>query len=196
MDGRISWASHSFAPVVHLPAQYEVLDLTGGEIPQTDSEFTIGKYDENRRGLYETELFTGTRYIHMGIDIGGPVGTPCYAFMDCEISHLGYNSAAGDYGYVIITRQVIDEIPVWALYGHLGSSSVEGKSVGDKFSGGDVLAWFGDREENGGWEPHLHFQLSYERPTTHDIPGVVSPEERERALQVYPDPRLVLGPLY
>jgi len=33
-------------------------------------------------------------------------------------------------------------------------------------------------------------------PTTHDLPGVVSPLEREQALRDYPDPRLVLGPLY
>ena len=50
--------------------------------------------------------------------------------------------------------------------------------------------------ENGGWEPHLHFQLSYQEPETHDMPGVVAPSDREEALQIYPDPRLVLGTLY
>ncbi len=34
------------------------------------------------------------------------------------------------------------------------------------------------------------------RPETHDMPGVVSPEDREQALRDYPDPRLVLGPIY
>ena len=33
-------------------------------------------------------------------------------------------------------------------------------------------------------------------PETHDMPGVVSPTDRPRALLHYPDPRLVLGPLY
>ncbi|GIT41297.1 MAG: hypothetical protein Ct9H300mP10_03070 [Methanobacteriota archaeon] len=54
----------------------------------------------------------------------------------------------------------------------------------------------GDKHENGGWEPHLHFQLSLVEPETHDLPGVVAPEDREQALLDYPDPRLVLGPLY
>ena len=54
----------------------------------------------------------------------------------------------------------------------------------------------GDHSENGGWEPHLHFQLSYQEPDTHDMPGVVEPSKRDEALEIYPDPRLVLGALY
>ena len=45
----------------------------------------------------------------------------------------------------------------------------------------------GDKHENGGWEPHLHFNLSLVEPETHDMPGVVSPENRLEALAKYPD---------
>ena len=76
------------------------------------------------------------------------------------------------------------------------SNSVKNKSIGQKFNGGDVIAWFGDSHENGGWDPHLHFQLSLLEPETHDLPGVVSSEEISQALLDYPDPRLVLGPIY
>ena len=38
-----------------------------------------------------------------------------------------------------------------------------------------------DTHENGGWPPHLHFQLSNEQPTTHDMPGAVTPAERKNA---------------
>ena len=54
----------------------------------------------------------------------------------------------------------------------------------------------GDKHENGGWESHLHFQLSINEPETHDMPGVVDPQNRDEALENYPDPRLVLGPIY
>ena len=57
------------------------------------------------------------------------------------------------------------------------------------------VGW-GITHENGGWEPHLHFQLSYQEPDTHDMPGVVEPSKRDEALEIYPDPRLVLGALY
>jgi len=134
--------------------------------------------------------------VHMGIDIGGPAGTPCMAFMHGEISHFGYNPAAGDYGNVVITKHEIGGALVWALYGHLDAASIEGKRIGQKIEAGEVIAWFGDFDENGGWEPHLHFQLSLVEPETHDLPGVVASEDREKALRDYPDPRLVLGPLY
>ena len=31
---------------------------------------------------------------------------------------------------------------------------------------------------------------------THDMPGVVDPKDRSDALARYPDPRIVLGPIY
>ena len=42
----------------------------------------------------------------------------------------------------------------------------------------------------------MHFQLSVVEPETHDMPGVVSASQHAEALEVYPDPRMVLGPLY
>ena len=192
----INWDSHEFQPVVHLPDEYEVRDFTTGDDSPSKYEFDIGRYDEMRPGMYSTELFGGSRLLHVGIDIGGPIGTPCMAFMDGEISHFGYNPADGDYGNVVITKHLLDGVPVWALYGHLNAASIEGKRVGQKVKAGEVIAWFGAFEENGGWEPHLHFQLSLVEPETHDLPGVVAPEDREHALAIYPDPRNVLGPLY
>ena len=192
----LNWATGEYSPVVCLPVHYTILDLSEGFWRQPDTEFSIGKYNEVRPNLYNTELFGGERNVHMGIDIGGPVGTPCMAFMDGEISHFGYNPAAGDYGNVVITKHDIGGVPVWALYGHLDAASIEDKRVGQIVESGDVIAWFGAFEENGGWEPHLHFQLSLVEPETHDMPGVVAPGEREYSLEIYPDPRNVLGPLY
>ncbi len=192
----VNWSTHEYHPVVHLPEVYTVLDLSGGTWIPPNTEYGVGKYDEVRPNLYNTNLFGGTRNIHMGIDIGGPVGTPCMAFADGEVSHFGYNPRPGDYGNVVITRHDIGGTSVWALYGHMDAASIRGKTVGQKVSGGEVIAWFGGRHENGGWEPHLHFQLSLIEPETHDLPGVVAPEDREQALLDYPDPRLVLGPLY
>ena len=192
----IDWSSKEYRPVVDMPDDYTVLDLSLGVWNQPETEFSIGKYDEVSPHLYNTELFGGERNVHIGIDIGGPVGTPCMAFMDGEISHFGYNPAAGDYGNVVITKHEISGFSVWALYGHLDAASIGGKIVGQRVVAGEVVAWFGSFEENGGWEPHLHFQLSLIEPGTHDMPGVVAPGDREQALKDYPDPRHVLGPIY
>ena len=192
----INWEDYDFHPVVNLSEDYIVLDLNKSSWKSPSDRFCIGKYNEVRPNMYNTELFEGVRNIHMGIDIGGPVGTPCMAFSDGVISHFGYNSEPGDYGFVVITKHVLSGKNCWALYGHLDSASIKGKKVGEKISKGQVIAWFGDFHENGGWEPHLHFQLSYKEPQTHDLPGVVSEEDRERSLKDFPDPRLVMGPIY
>ena len=192
----IHWERHRFSEVVILPEEYTVLDLSKGQWVPPETIFSIGKYDELRPGMYNTEIFHGERFLHVGIDIGAPIGTPCMAFSDGEVSHFGYNPEPGDYGNVLITKHKLDGVSLWALYGHLSSESIENKILGQKVVAGEVVAWFGDESENGGWEPHLHFQLSLIEPETHDMPGVVAPEDRKQALKDYPDPRLVLGPLY
>ena len=53
--------------------------------------WTVGRYDENR-SIYKTDLFTtpeGPRCVHVGVDLGGPVGTPVYACSDGVISSCG-----------------------------------------------------------------------------------------------------------
>ena len=192
----LNWQDYNFHPVVHLPREYVVLGLSKGLWKQSETEFSIGRYNEIRSNMYNADIFAGIRNIHMGIDIGGPKGTPCMSFSDGVITHLGYNPEPGDYGNVIIIKQVISGFDVWALYGHLSSLSIKHKFINQKITAGEVVGWFGNYDENGGWEPHLHFQLSLIEPKTHDLPGVVSLGERERALLDYPDPRLVLGPLY
>ena len=134
--------------------------------------------------------------MHLGIDIGAPAGTAVYAFADGWIEHFGYNSAPGDYGNTLVTGHRLDSYEIYALHGHLDGGSICGIEQGQKIRRGEVLAHLGEPHENGGWPPHLHFQLSWQRPTKADLPGVVTLQDREAALRRYPDPRLVLGPLY
>jgi murein DD-endopeptidase MepM/ murein hydrolase activator NlpD len=115
---------------------------------------------------------------------------------DGVVAYSGYNPADGDYGHTVIIHHFIQGQNLWVLYGHLDAASTENCPPGKPVSGGEIIAWFGAEDENGGWPPHLHFQLSIREPTTHDLPGVVTMAERDQALLDFPDPRLVLGPLY
>jgi murein DD-endopeptidase MepM/ murein hydrolase activator NlpD len=192
--------NHSrFHPVIALPPNYEVYDFSRGYDPSRalSSPFGIGRYDEARPGMYNQELFIkNRRNVHMGIDIGCPVNTPVHAFSGGEILCFANNSAPGDYGYTLITLHEVENEPLYALHGHLSAASIAGKKPGQKIQKGEVIAWVGNRDENGGWNAHLHFQISREKPAGCDMPGVVSEEDRERAKRIYLDPRLVLGPLY
>jgi hypothetical protein len=171
--------------------------------------WAIGKYDENRVGMYTSELFQdasntidgygGLRTVHLGIDLGAPVGTKVFAFCDGVVHSAGCNAEFGDYGYVVVIEHDLptDGKRVWALYGHLTKDSIRGKRPGSLVKKGQVIGRVGDCHENGGWlEPHVHFQLSMNPPETHDMPGASSMEEREKALMDYPDPRYVLGAIH
>jgi len=169
--------------------------------------------------MYESDLFDdldntidgygGRRTVHLGMDLGGPVGTPVHAFCDGIVHSVGYNPELGDYGHVIVVEHSWggdmngEKKRCWALYGHLDESALTttAKAVikpGDAVKKGQVLGRMGDIYENGGWiNSHLHFQLSTKPPDQpHDMPGASSVQDRKQALLQYPDPRYVLGPMY
>lgn len=195
------FAGFKYHPVIHLPPDYEVYDFTAGYDPERtrQSLYGVGRYNERRPGMYSTQLFheaSSSRDIHVGIDLAAPVGTPVHAFFAGRIHLLGINSAPGDYGGTVLTEHRLGDRVIWALHGHLSHESVTTRKPGELFQAGDVIGWVGDTAENGGWNPHLHFQLSWERPERPDLPGAVSEKDLTRALEIYPDPRLVLGALY
>ena len=170
--------------------------------------YDVGRYDEDRRGMYTSELFAAPdeeewRTVHVGIDIGAPVGTAVHAFEDGIVHSAGYNPQVGDYGNVVVVKHFLGgagpkcPAAVYALYGHLGASGMDDNVPGRKVAKGQVIGEIGDCAENGGWTgSHVHFQLSTAEPATHDMPGTVSRSDREEALLIYPDPRYVLGELY
>ena len=132
----------------------------------------------------------------MGIDIGAPAGANVKSFYEGEIFLFKNNNLELDYGYTIITKHKFNNKIIYALYGHLSKSSISNKKIGQKIHLGEEIATVGDFTENGGWPPHVHFQLSLIKPKSCDLPGVVSEEDHDIALKVFPDPRLVLGNLY
>jgi murein DD-endopeptidase MepM/ murein hydrolase activator NlpD len=184
-----------YHPVVVLPKEVVVLDLSGESSTRTDQIWTIGRYDEIR-GIYNQPMFGGDRVVHLGIDIGGPVETPIHAFKDGKVFAVGINPDNGDYGPTLITEHNVNGRAIWVLHGHLSWTSIKHHNVGDKVKSGQEIAQIGGSEENGGWPPHLHFQLSYVPPKSHDMRGVFTIDEAKKARLIHPDPRMVLGNIY
>lgn len=190
-----------FHPVVVLPPEAVVLDLSrpwpeGAEAPR----WSVGRYDEDR-AIYTQARFAGEdgaepRTVHLGVDLGGPAGVAVHAFAAGDVIHAGENPDPGNYGPTLVTAHVHEGRPLYALFGHLSRASLARSPVGRRFDAGDVLGWLGEPSENGGWPPHVHVQLAWDRPVTHDLRGVFARSDRERARRLHPDPRMVLGPLY
>lgn len=192
---------YNFAKVMDYPddpSNLYVFDFSKGY----DAEFIrtkkwgVGRYNEKRNNMYVTSLFGGERTVHMGIDIWAKKGEPVFSIYDGEVVYLQDNEQPGDYGPTIVIAYKFNDRLLYALYGHLSSKSLQMVSVGEQVKKGQQIAGLGDQDVNGGWVPHLHFQLSTEDPGEADMPGVVAEKDRAEALEKYPDPRLVLDDLY
>lgn len=195
------YSDYNFAKVMDHPddpSEFYVFDFTKGY----DAEFIrkqgwgIGRYDERRSNMYDTKLFNNERNLHIGIDIWAPAGESVYSFWDGKVIYMQNNDNPGDYGPTIVVKYELNDSPLYALYGHLSEESLDMVSVGQPIPKGQQIATLGDDNVNGGWVPHLHFQLSLEDPGEADMPGVVAKDDRAEALKKYPDPRIVLGDLY
>ena len=199
-----------FHPVVKLPSEYWVFDFTKGVKSdwQCPLEYQIGRYDEHRPGMYTSEIFSGERDLHVGLDIGAPVDTPVFCFADGVVFSKGINPEDGSYGPTIITqhelrlpasvgsKELTNKRKFWLLHGHLSTKSLDMVDIGDSVSRGQLIATIGDENENGGWPPHIHLQISLIEPIDNDLPGVVKLSDRDEALATYLDPRLILGQIY
>ena len=169
--------------------------------------FDVGRYDEDRRGMYTSALFddsTGSgnedmrRTVHVGIDIGAPIGTEIHSFEGGIVHSVGYNPDVGDYGYVIVIKHTLSSsTKAYALYGHLAKSVLKAKA-GETIAKGQVIGYIGNTDENGGWTgTHLHFQVAVNPPMKqHDMPGTIRLVDRNVLLLEYIDPRYILGELY
>lgn len=172
-----------------------------GAMQSANVKFSVGRYDEPRL-FYISPLFsTGTaptderRALHIGIDLFVEAGSPVYAPFAGTVHIFAHNKAALDYGPVIILKHTTDDgTEFFTLYGHLSLESLEGLSIGKRFAKGQRLAAIGTPDVNGGWTPHLHFQIITDLlDFGRDFPGVVRPSERELWLSFSPDPNLILG---
>ena len=163
----------------------------------------VGRYDEPRL-LYTSPLFRHSnkptderRTVHLGIDLFVPAGSNVYAPLNGTIHIVADNAAPLDYGPVVIVKHVMDEsddsMEFFTLYGHLTRETLKNVSPGQHVAKGQLLARIGALHENGGWPPHLHFQIIADLlERDKDFPGVAPASEREIWKSLCPDPNLLL----
>ena len=168
------------------------------ELKRTGTRYAIGGYNEHRT-IYGRSTHFDTeseepRRLHLGTDIWGAAGTPVFAPLAGEVHSFRNNAAFGDYGGTIILRHRLGTTEFHTLYGHLSIASLEGLYEGKTITQGTQIATFGEPSENGGWSPHLHFQIIMDMEGMKgDSPGVCRFSERERYLQNCPNPNNILG---
>lgn len=188
-----------FCPIT-FAGSHEVFDFSKGYDPARERRhrFGVGRWDEDRVGMYTTELFKSggePRTVHMGIDLQADEGTPVFAALPGVIWGAQVLPLPGDYGGTIIVRSSFltaggRRQEIFVLYGHLSHLSVRRCEQGQEIAEGDLLGWLGGPHENGGWNSHLHLQMSWLEPKSVDLPGAVSLRHRELARILFPEPLL------
>ena len=98
------------------------------------------------------------RKFHAAEDYKRQAGTPVYAMADGVIR---YSGTAGGYGWLILIDH--SQANLFSLYGHLSPSRWKLKA-GTVVERGDLIAYLGDSDENGGskeqpLDTHLHFGI-------------------------------------
>ncbi|MFC1515758.1 aminotransferase class III-fold pyridoxal phosphate-dependent enzyme [Thermodesulfobacteriota bacterium] len=170
-------------------------------IKSAGAQIGVGQYDEARL-FYTSPLFRSdkkltdeNRTIHLGMDLYAEPGTPVYAPMDGKVHAFANNETPGDYGPVIILQHHTDHGDTfYTLYGHLSVSSLDTLHSGRSFEKGEHIGRIGSPDVNGGWTPHLHFQIITDLLEQGcDFPGVCRASQRHIWRSFSPDPNIVLN---
>nr|WP_315150541.1 peptidoglycan DD-metalloendopeptidase family protein [uncultured Flavobacterium sp.] len=162
-----------------------------------NAKIAFGGYNEIRNLYKQSTLFNDRqadeRNIHIGMDIWAKTGTPIVAALDGVVYGYANNSGKGNYGPTIILEHTIENQNFYTLYGHLSVESIENLNIGTRFKKGQKLATLGNFSVNGGYAPHLHFQIikNIEKNRS-DYPGVCSPKDLNYYLENCPNPSLLL----
>ena len=172
-----------------------------GEEFEDDGRIWLGYYHEPRLIYAEPAFRKGPwkasdrRTVHLAVDVFTTAGTPMFAPLRGEVFVAEYRAGHLDYGGVIILRHETPEGDLfYTLYGHLDPEFLDRLSVGQVIEKGEEFCRLGDASVNGGWAPHVHFQLAM---TTEGIeadwPGVGDPDEMYLWRVVCPNPAALLN---
>jgi 4-aminobutyrate aminotransferase-like enzyme len=170
------------------------------ELRRAGATIGIGRYNE-ARVLYTSALFQTSenptdeqRTIHLGMDLFAPANTAVHAPLAGGVEAFANNTAALDYGPVVILKHATSGGETfYTLYGHLTSDTLKSLQPGREIKKGERFGAIGTVEENGGWPPHLHFQIITDLlELGTDFPGVARASQRNVWTSLSPDPNLLL----
>jgi hypothetical protein len=170
-----------------------------GRLAAEGARFAIGRYGEDRDVYKGNQFCTPAsperRSQHLGVDLFIEPGTPLYAPLGGRVLSVADNAAAFDYGpTVTLEHEAGAGGPhFWTLYGHLSRESLTRVTPGMTVVAGQPIGSIGASNVNGGWAPHLHFQVITDRlDQSGDFPGVGQPTLWPVWRRIAPDPNLIL----
>jgi murein DD-endopeptidase MepM/ murein hydrolase activator NlpD len=164
---------------------------------KNNAKVAFGGYLEERNLYKQSNIFknedSDERNIHIGLDLWVEAGTTVLAALEGKVFGFDFNAGLGNYGPTIILEHQIENHVFYTLYGHLSTESIENIELGKVFLKGQKLGNLGDSFVNGGYSPHLHFQIIKDiKANQSDYPGVCSKSTLDYYTKNCPDPNLLL----
>jgi len=172
-----------------------------GEEFDDNGRIWLGYYHEPRL-IYADVAFrkgpwkaSDRRTVHLAVDVFAPAETPLFAPLSGTVEGAEYRDGHLDYGGVIILRHETPEgDPFFTLYGHLNPEFLDHLKPGDVVEKGQEFCRLGVPTKNGGWVPHVHFQMCLATGGMGaDWPGVGDPDEMYFWRAVCPNPAALLN---
>ena len=165
------------------------------------ANFWLGYYNEPRL-IYTAPAFrlgpwkaSNRRTVHIAIDVFTNQGAELFAPLEGEVVTAEYRDNQLDYGGVIILKHTTpNKDEFFTLYGHLDPKFLSKLKVGDKIGKGQSFCQLGASNVNGGWAPHVHFQLALTTDGMEaDWPGVADPDDLSFWNSICPNPASLLN---
>jgi len=182
-------------------------DLSPQEAALVGQEFEdqgriwLGYYAEPRL-IYTADAFrkgpwkaSNRRTVHIAVDAFAPAGRSLHAPMEATVAVVENRYMHLDYGgVVILSHKTPGGDLFYTLYGHLNPEVTTTLKIGQTLKKGEAFCKLGTPAQNGGWSPHVHFQLAL---TTEgmgdDWPGVADPDELYLWQELCPNPAALLN---
>ncbi|MEZ5925754.1 MAG: aminotransferase class III-fold pyridoxal phosphate-dependent enzyme [Hyphomicrobiaceae bacterium] len=166
---------------------------------EAGARYAIGLWGENRT-VYKGDQFRSSaspewRSQHLGLDLFVPAGTPVLAPLAGTVLSVSDNDLPYDYGPTVMLEHECGAggLRFWTLYGHLARETLTRVRPGQAVAAGERIGSIGTADENGGWLPHLHFQVITDRLGQEgEFPGVGQPSLWPVWSKISPDPNLIL----
>jgi 4-aminobutyrate aminotransferase-like enzyme/Ser/Thr protein kinase RdoA (MazF antagonist) len=154
----------------------------------------IGPWGEKRTvytdKAFESRFIESERRIHhLGVDLFMAAGTSLYTPLDATVVSVEVEHEPLGYGGLIKLLHHPEGCPPFVtLWGHMAHEALGRLKPGQQLTAGDLVGYMGDIHENGGWTPHLHFEMSADTSlSATEIPGVGEAAYLDVWADLFPD---------
>ncbi|KQU66769.1 hypothetical protein ASC75_09120 [Aminobacter sp. DSM 101952] len=160
----------------------------------------IGPWGEART-VYTSDIFwsrfvEGARRVHhLGLDLFMPAGSRVYTPLAATVKSVEIEDDPLGYGCLVALEHAPQGCPPFVtLWGHMAHEAMSRLKPGQRLEAGALVGAMGAPAENGGWAPHLHFQISTDPDlAARDILGVGEARYLDVWAELFPDAATLAG---